>query len=496
MKLDALITADLPPARGTDATASARDVEICGLTADSREVRPGYLFAALPGTRTDGARFAQEAVARGAIAILAPEETAAAMRFEGVHVIGAKNPRRAFARMAAAWHGRQPDIAVAVTGTNGKSSVVEFTRQVWAALGREAAALGTLGVVTGRGVEATTHTTPDPVALHALLADLKDRGIERVAFEASSHGLSQYRTDGVRLTAAAFTNLTRDHQDYHPTHEDYLLAKLRLFGEVLGPGGTAVLNADDAHFTDFEDVCWARGLKVLTYGAGGRDLVLEDADPHGEGQAVTVRAFGVRRHLDLALSGRFQAMNALAAAGLAIASGEDADAVFAVLPALKPVPGRMERVGTTPSGAAVYVDYAHTPDALETVLTALRPHAHGALHVVFGCGGDRDRGKRPLMGEVAARLADRAVVTDDNPRSEDPAAIRAEILAAAPGAIDGGERRAAICEAVAALGPGDLLLIAGKGHETGQTIGAQVIAFDDRDVAREAIAAQGGKGAA
>ena len=461
-----------------------RAMEIKGLTADSRQVAPGFLFAALPGSQHDGRDFIDQAVERGAVAVLAPANTALKTYARPVALIGDANPRRRLALMAARFHGRQPATIAAVTGTNGKTSVAEFTRQIWQYAGQEAASLGTLGLIPDVVPGPGSLTTPDPIALHRCLAALAGSGTEHLAIEASSHGLAQYRLDGLAIEAAAFTNLSRDHLDYHGSMAAYLEAKARLFADLLPADGTAVLNADAPEFEQLRQQVASRGQKLLTYGTDGRDLQLIQRQPRAAGQDLTIAIMGRRHAVSLPLAGAFQAMNALAALGLAIATGTDAETAVAALATLQGVRGRLERVVETPAGGSVYVDYAHTPDALETVLTALRPHTRGRLSVVFGCGGDRDRGKRPLMGEIAARLADDVIVTDDNPRGEDPAAIRREILAAAPEALEIGDRGKAIARAMAALGPGDILVVAGKGHEVGQTIGGKVLPFDDREVAR------------
>ncbi|MBW8267866.1 UDP-N-acetylmuramoyl-L-alanyl-D-glutamate--2,6-diaminopimelate ligase [Caldovatus aquaticus] len=473
-----------------DRAAAAAGTAITALAADSRAVTPGALFAALPGARADGRAFIAEAVARGAAAVLAPEGTVWPEGVPERPLITAADPRRALALMAAAFHGgAQPRRVVAVTGTNGKTSTVDFLRQLWTLDGTRAASLGTLGLVA-EGFEAgPSLTTPDPVALHATLAALAAAGVERAAMEASSHGIAQRRLDGVRLAAAGFTNLTRDHLDYHGTMEAYRAAKLRLFEALLPAGAPVVLNADMEAATReaVAAVARRRGLPVLSVGEQGGDLRLLRQVPLPDGQAIVVaRPGGAAEEIRLALPGRFQADNALMAAGLAIATGMEAARALALLPRLRGVRGRMELAARLPNGAAVYVDYAHTPDALERLLAALRPHvAPGArLHVLFGAGGDRDPGKRPLMGAVCARRADVCWVTDDNPRSEDPAAIRAAVLAGCPGGVDAGDRAGAIARALAALGPGDVLAVAGKGHESGQTIAGVTHPFDDAETVR------------
>jgi UDP-N-acetylmuramoyl-L-alanyl-D-glutamate--2,6-diaminopimelate ligase len=469
--------------------AMKASTEITGLASDSRDVKPGYLFAALPGTRDDGARFVEDAVARGAIAVLGRPELAERASALGVRFIAAENPRLALAREAAAFFRAQPRCVAAVTGTNGKTSVTVFLRQIWAALGQSAASLGTIGAVTPKGATPLRQTTPDPIELHALLAQMKADGIEHLAVEASSHGLDQYRLDGVDVSGAAFTNITRDHLDYHPSFEHYVASKLRLFTEIVHDGGVAVVNADAEHAERFIAAVARRGLRLVTVGEKGQDITLLSCAPHGDGQTLSVRHGGRSFAVELPLAGSFQASNALVAAGLAIGLGNAPASVFATLAHLKGAPGRLERVAVARSGAPIYVDYAHTPDALQTVLKAIRPHTQGKLHLVFGCGGDRDKGKRPLMGEAAARLADAVIVTDDNPRSEDPAEIRREILAACPGAREIGDRAEAIRAGVASLASGDVLVIAGKGHESGQTIGSETRPFSDRDQAVKESAA-------
>jgi UDP-N-acetylmuramoyl-L-alanyl-D-glutamate--2,6-diaminopimelate ligase len=473
------------------ATPPPLDPEIAGLTADSRQVRPGYLFAALPGTRLDGRAFAAEAVARGAVAILTDRGDALALSPASrgrVAVVVDANPHRCLSLLAARFCGRPPRTVAAVTGTNGKTSVVEFLRQLWTAQGLPAASLGTLGLVTPDDRRPGVMTTPDPVGLHRTLAGLARRGIEHAALEASSHGLAQYRLDGLSIAAAAFTNLTRDHLDYHGDMTRYRMAKERLFADLLASGGTAVLNADSAEFARLAAVCRERASPILAYGKDrAADLRLVSGQPRAGGQAVLLDVFGERRELVLPLAGDFQAMNALAAFGLALATGSPAAAVLDSLARLKGPAGRLQFVAAHRAGGAVVVDYAHTPDALATVLAAVRPHAEGRLAVLFGCGGDRDPGKRALMGGAAAGTADRVYVTDDNPRGEAPAAIRRAILAGAPGAIEIGDRRRAIEAAIAGLGPGDILVIAGKGHETGQIVDGCTLPFDDAAVVRDIV---------
>lgn len=483
----------LLPSSSADAGAATRapaghDPEVTGLTADSRAVRPGFVFAALAGAKADGRAYIADALARGAAVVLAPEGTELPAGSDAV-LLAAPQPRLTFARMAAAFHGRQPETVVAVTGTNGKTSTVQFAAQIWERLGEKAASLGTLGLI-GPGLDGYGGmTTPDPVTLHKDLAAVAGAGIGRLAMEASSHGLEQFRLDGVTLKAAGFTNLTRDHLDYHGSMEAYRDAKAMLFGRVLPPGAAAVLNADSHDFQHFAAICTQRGHRLLTYGLAGAELRVNGVEPLAHGQRLALTVLGRDVSVDLPLAGRFQAWNVLCALGLVIGAGADVEAALGTLSSLEGVPGRLQHVATHPNGAAVYVDFAHTPDALETVLTALRSHAARHLVTVFGCGGDRDRGKRPVMGELAARLADRAIVTDDNPRTEKPAFVRSEVLAGAPARLEEiGDRAEAIRVAVRDLQPGDLLVIAGKGHEQGQTVGTEIRPFDDADEARKAVA--------
>ncbi len=460
---------------------------IRGLTADSREVRPGYLFMAVPGARADGRAFIADALARGAGAILAPAGTAAEGVPDSVPVIFDESPRRLFARLAARFFGIQPERMAAVTGTSGKTSVVDFIRQLWRLLGLPAASLGTLGIVAPDRCRAGALTTPDPVQLHRELARLAEAGIERVALEASSHGLDQYRLDGVEVSTGVFTNLSRDHLDYHPDLESYLDAKLGLFRRVMAPGGLAVVNADDPAGEAAGEAAHAAGHKVWRFGQGrpGLEIDIERVEPDGERQIVAFRLLGRRHRVRMPFIGAFQASNALAALGAVAGDRADPHSVVPCLEELCGVRGRLELAARTPAGAPIYVDYAHKPGALAAVLEALRPSVRGRLVLAFGAGGDRDPGKRAEMGAVAHRLADMAIVTDDNPRTEDPAAIRAAILAGCPGASEIGDRKAAIAAGIDRLGPDDALLIAGKGHETGQTVGAEVRPFDDGAVARQ-----------
>ncbi|MEG9861460.1 MAG: UDP-N-acetylmuramoyl-L-alanyl-D-glutamate--2,6-diaminopimelate ligase [Parvularculales bacterium] len=468
--------------------ASLAEKTITGLTADSREVQPGWLFAALPGEHNNGLQFIGEAIGRGASAILAPLDTHLPEDATKVALIIDDNPRRRLSLMAARFYESQPDVVVAVTGTNGKTSVVSFVNALWRALGITGASIGTLGVEGGmEGASKPTLTTPDSVSMHRMLSRLARAGVSHVALEASSHGLAQYRLDGVRLAAAVFTNLSRDHMDYHGDVSSYKNSKLRLFNELLPKGGLAVLNGAVDDYPDFDSLCRKRGHRILTVGGKGGSFYLADVDPYSEGQRLTLIYEGQCYRANLPLVGEFQAINALMAAALVIGLGVDPALVFEALSTLESVPGRMEEVGRTTENAPVYVDYAHTPDALSHVLRAVRAHVGGQLLLVFGCGGDRDRGKRAEMGEVASRLADKVWVTDDNPRTEDAAAIRAAVLAACPDADERDDRAIAIAEAIRALTPHDALIIAGKGHETGQVIGDQVIEFCDREVARSVL---------
>jgi len=465
--------------------ADSADADIAGLTADSRKVEPGYLFAAFEGAAADGRAFIPDALAKGAAGVLThtgtPRDDASAIWL--TH----DQPRRAYAQLAARLYAPQPENIAAVTGTNGKSSVAEFTRQILAHVGLKAASLGTLGVIGPDGGGGVSLTTPDPVDLHKTLCRLAGDGISHVALEASSHGLDQFRLDGGRISAAAFTNLSRDHLDYHPDMEAYFAAKARLFTELLASGGTAVLNADDAHGQALIETCRGQELAVISYGWKGEDIRLGLAHPAAHGQTLSLSFDGDDAEISLPLIGDFQAANALCALGLARAISDVSIADgLAALEKLTGAPGRLERAAQLANGAAVYVDYAHTPDALQTVLTSLRPHASGRLALVFGCGGDRDAGKRPQMGEIAARLADQVIVTDDNPRTEAAAEIRRQILDACTGAREIADRETAIFEAVSQLRAGDLLVVAGKGHEQGQIVGSDVLPFDDADVSRRA----------
>ena len=489
MRLSSLMRASSDPS--TSIPALPRDPLLSGLTLDSRQAKPGFLFAALAGNRRDGAAFVTDAVGRGAVAVLAGPDATLPPLDPSVVVIRDANPRRRIALMAAAFAGVQPASIAAVTGTNGKSSTVHFLRHIWAVLGFKAASVGTLGVFSPGLERAAGLTTPDPVQLHEDLAILARQGVTHLAIEASSHGLDQHRLDGLRLSAACFTNLTHEHLDYHPSMAAYFLAKARLFDSLLPDSGTAVINADSDRAEALQAICAKRGIRCWTYGLKGREFRLLKDQPTSSGQHLAVEVMGALHGIDLPLVGGFQASNALGALALAVATGGDPARAGEALGSVTGAPGRLQLVARHRSGASVYIDYAHKPEALETVLATLRPFARGRLVVVFGCGGDRDRAKRPVMGEIATRLADLVLITDDNPRSEEPAEIRAEIVRGIPAdrrnwieVRDG--RHAAIERGMAALrGKDDLLLIAGKGHETGQTIAGVTHPFDDAVVARE-----------
>jgi UDP-N-acetylmuramoyl-L-alanyl-D-glutamate--2,6-diaminopimelate ligase len=466
--------------------ARAGETAVAGLAVDSRAVKAGDLFFALAGAKTDGARFIDQAVASGAVAIAGEHPPEGTGR---VPFVATPNPRRALALAAAKFYPRQPKTIAAVTGTSGKTSVAAFVRQIWQRLGHGSASIGTIGLVSPKRTVYGSLTTPDPIALHRQLDEIAGEGVTHLALEASSHGLDQYRLDGIRIGAGGFTNLTRDHMDYHPTVEHYRNAKLRLFRDLVAADGAAVVSADHDSSRAAIDAAQARKLRVMTVGRKGEGIRLVDASIDGFAQKLILEHRGRMRALRLPLVGEFQVENALVAAGLAIATGSDADQVFAALEHLEGAKGRLERVGER-NGAPVFVDYAHKPDALAKALQALRPYAKRRLVVVFGAGGDRDAGKRPLMGEIATENADHVIVTDDNPRSENPAAIRAAILNAAKGARDIGDRAEAIRVAISGLQPGDALLIAGKGHETGQIVGDRVLPFSDHEAAAAALASR------
>ncbi|MBI5112676.1 MAG: UDP-N-acetylmuramoyl-L-alanyl-D-glutamate--2,6-diaminopimelate ligase [Rhodovulum sp.] len=459
---------------------------ITAVTADSRAVTPGALFAAVPGTRADGLDFVPAAVAQGAAAVLAERPPPAPLP-DTVALVLVDDVRRALAVAAARLHPRQPAVVAAVTGTSGKTSVAAYTRQIWTGLGHRAASIGTIGLVTPDTEEYGSLTTPDPVALHMTLDRVAGEGVTHLALEASSHGIEQRRLDGVRVAVAGFTNITRDHLDYHLTFEAYLAAKLGLFERLLAADGTAVIDIDHDHADAVVAAARARRVRVLTVGRrAGADIRAAAVDIDGFSQTVTIAHAGRTCRVRLPLVGAFQVDNALVAAGQAIATGDEPTAVFEQLEGLTGAKGRLELVGHR-CGAPIFVDYAHKPDALAKALDALRPYARGKLVVVFGAGGDRDTGKRPLMGAIAAEKADRVIVTDDNPRSEDPAAIRAAILQAAAGAVEIGDRRRAIHVAIASLADGDVLLVAGKGHETGQTIQGTTLPFSDHEAVLSAL---------
>jgi UDP-N-acetylmuramoyl-L-alanyl-D-glutamate--2,6-diaminopimelate ligase len=470
-----------------DAAFDERHAEraISGVAVDSRKVKPGDAFVAVPGTKADGLSFVPAALAAGAVAIVAEKPPASPLP-EHVAFVQVDDARRALALAAAKVHPNQPNVIAAVTGTSGKTSVTVFARQIWTALGCGAASIGTIGVVSPRGEEYGALTTPDPIELHRTLDRLARDGVTHLAIEASSHGLDQRRLDGLRVAVAAFTNISRDHLDYHGTPEAYLAAKLRLFSTLVAPGGAAVIDADHDGAAEVIAAANARKLDVLTVGRNGDGIRLVDAAIDGLAQAIEVEHAGRRYRLRLPLVGEFQVENTLVAAGIAIATGAEPGAAFAAAEHLVGAKGRLELVGQK-NGAPIFVDYAHKPDAMAKALEALRPYAKRHLVVVFGCGGDRDRGKRPIMGAIAVAKADRAIVTDDNPRSEVPARIRAEILAGAKGATEIGDRGEAIRRAVAALEPGDALLIAGKGHESGQIIGDRVLPFTDHAAVAAAL---------
>jgi UDP-N-acetylmuramoyl-L-alanyl-D-glutamate--2,6-diaminopimelate ligase len=460
------------------------DSRVTGFAIDHRKVAPGTVFGAFRGSVFNGEDFISQAVSAGAVAVVARP----GVPVEGAAHLPAEEPRREFARLAAKFFRPFPETVVAVTGTNGKTSSVELTRQLWRMAGHHAASIGTLGVTTADDRTTTGLTTPDIVTFLSNMAGLAREGVTHAAFEASSHGLSQYRTEGLPVSAGAFTNLSRDHLDYHATMEEYFEAKMRLFTEVVEPDGAAVIWADDPRSAEVARRAEARGLRRLTVGARGETLRLAGREPTQLGQRLTVAAEGKTHKVELPLIGAYQAANALTAAGLVLATGGELAPTLASLARVQGVRGRLERAVITRAGAPVYVDYAHTPDAIEAAVEALRPHAKGRLILVFGAGGDRDAGKRAQMGAVAARLADLPIVTDDNPRSEDPAAIRREILKGGPDSREIPGRREAIAEAMAEAGPDDLILLAGKGHEQGQLVGDKILPFDDVAVARECAA--------
>ncbi len=483
MNLSRLLGSDIPAPQGCE------HIDVRGLTADSRDVAQGFVFAALPGVNVDGTQFIDAAVQSGAVAVLAGEN-ARISDSVSIPVIRVSEPRRAFSRMVARYFERQPETIVAVTGTSGKTSVAEFARQIFSALGHNAASLGTLGLVLADRADYGSLTTPDPVSLHNILADLGHDGVTHLALEASSHGLLQHRLDGVKLCAGAFTNLGRDHLDYHKDEEEYFDAKMRLFRELLAPGQPCVINMAGARGVDALEVARRCGLTCLTVGGEKSDLSLKGFRRDGFSQMMTLLYEGQDYVVRLPLVGAYQVENALVAAGLALSLGENPEKVFSSLSALKGVKGRLDIVGELRGGLAV-VDYAHKPEALTAALDALRPYVTGRLISVFGCGGDRDRGKRGIMGRISVEKADVTIVTDDNPRTEDAAAIRAQILKEAHGALEIGSRADAIRSGVEMMGEGDVLLVAGKGHETGQIVGDKVLPFSDHDVLKAEIARNG-----
>ncbi len=474
--------------------AEAGECHIAGLTCDSRKVEPGFLFAAMQGTKMDGRNFIQEAIKRGAAAILGPVGSKVESQYAEIPFITDEDPRRLYAVLAARFFEEQPETIAAITGTSGKTSVCQFLRQIWNLAGLRAATLGTLGLQvtlsTGELIlsqDDTGLTTPDPAYLHGQLRAASELGVQHLAMEASSHGLDQRRLDGVRVSAAAFTNLSRDHLDYHKTEEGYFFAKLRLFEDLLEDSGTAVINADESYAEHIASVCQKRCLSVLYYGNNGDRVRLVKLSSKNGGQLMTINIDGRLYHAHIPLVGNFQASNVLCAASLALAIGIETDVLISALERLQGVPGRMELIGNNSSGGCVYVDYAHKPDALKHALQALRQHTVGKLIVLFGCGGERDHEKRPEMGRLASELADKVFITDDNPRGERPADIRRAINAGCPDAVVIADRRDAIAAATAMLGRGDVLLVAGKGHESVQVIGDQTIPFDDSEVVRNLI---------
>lgn len=491
MKLSELTRLAEPAAKANLSFAGVGDPEITGLTADSRKVKPGFLFVALKGNAADAAQFVPMAVAAGASAVLTHAE--AECSDIGVPVARLEDPRPALSALASSFYSVQPETMVAVTGTAGKTSVVSFVRQIWEAAGHAAASIGTTGVTAPGHSEYGGLTTPDPVGLHQMLGELAGEGVTHAAMEASSHGLDQYRLHGVKLKAAGFTNLGRDHMDYHPTVEHYFASKMRLFNELLPEGAPAVVFADDKWADRAVAAAREAGREALTVGRAGDFISLKRVEHERFNQIVELQHAGKIFRISFPLAGDFQVANGLVAAGLAIASGTDGETVIGALERLQGAPGRLELVGKSKDAAPCYVDYAHKPEALENVLASLRPFTTGRLVCVFGCGGDRDPGKRPIMGEIAARLADHVIVTDDNPRTENPADIRKAIMEAAPGAQEIGDRRRAIETAVAELRQGDCLVVAGKGHETGQTVGDTVHPFSDHAVLRESLESNGGK---
>ena len=460
------------------------DSEVTGFAIDHRKVAGGHVFGAFRGSTFNGEDFVAEAIEHGAVAVVASLDA----KVEGVPHLADAEPRRLFAQLASKFFSPYPDVAVAVTGTNGKTSTVELARQMWRMSGHRSASIGTLGVTTHDDQVKTGLTSPDIVTFLSNMAGLKKMGISHVAYEASSHGLHQFRSEGVPLKAAAFTNFSRDHLDYHETMESYFEAKMRLFDELLPTDGIAVVWTGDPKSAEVIEHVRRRGIDLLTVGPNAETIRLVEQTPTPLGQVLLIEHGGKKHRVTLPLIGAYQAANVLVAAGLVLATDGAPEQAISAMSRVAPVRGRLERAVITRTGAPVYVDYAHTPDAIEAAIAALRPHVHGRLITVFGAGGDRDKGKRPEMGAVASRLSDVVIVTDDNPRTEDPAAIRAEIMAAADGAKEIGGRREAIAEAIRMAGSGDIVLLAGKGHETGQIVGTRVLPFDDALVARECAA--------
>ena len=457
-----------------------------GVTCDSRQVKPGMVFAALPGTVLDGRKYIDSAIKHGAVAIITTEGVEAS-----VPVIASEEPRLAYANLAKTFFPRQPKTLVAMTGTNGKSSTVEFLRQIWVHAGKSAACFGTLGIEAPSGYRPLTHTTPDALSLHATLDELANEGVTHAAMEASSHGLKQFRLDAVEITAAGFSNLTQDHFDYHPDVEDYFTAKSRLFTELTPADAPVVINTNDEFGHKLVDICEARGQNVMQVGWTGRDIRIDELMPRAASQIMTLVVKGQRHKIELPLAGEFQALNAIAALGLAIVTGVETDVALEGLTKLTGVAGRMERAGQTKDGAPIFVDFAHTEDGLDKLLRSVRPHTMGKIVIVFGCGGDRDPDKRAKMGAIAAKQAEEVIVTDDNPRTEDAATIRKAVLVGCPDATEIGDRAAAIAEGISRLGPQDCLVVAGKGHEQGQIVGDKVIPFSDVDEVQKALKAGG-----
>ncbi len=458
------------------------DAAVTGLTCDSREVKPGFVFAALPGTVADGRKYIESALEKGASAVLSTEGLDLPVPY-----LSSNEPRLDYAKMAARLYAGQPETLVAMTGTNGKSSTVEFLRQIWVYAGKQAACFGTLGVQAPSGYRPLTHTTPDAVALHKTLSELTAEGVTHAAMEASSHGLDQYRLDGVKVTASGFTNLTQDHFDYHTDAEDYFLAKARLFTELTPRDAPVVINTNDEYGQRLVQMCQERGQKVMQVGWSGQDIRIDEVMPRAASQIVTLVVKGERHKIELPLAGEFQVLNAISALGLAMVTGVMKDVALEALENLNGVAGRMERAGQTKDGAPVFVDFAHTEDGLDKLLRSVRPHTMGKIIIAFGCGGDRDPDKRPKMGRVAAKLADDVIVTDDNPRTEDAALVRKAVLQGCPDAAEIGDRAAAIREGIKRLGPQDCLVIAGKGHEQGQIVGTEVIPFSDVEQVKLAL---------